>query len=372
LNENAGKVNSRFAIDSAHKPNRLQSIEEVSAEKHLNRRIPSLDGLRAISIVFVLFSHIGADVYFSSEAPAGMMLTSLGIFGVKIFFIISGYLITLLLLQENNRLGHVNLYHFYVRRAFRILPAAYVYMILCFVASEGTLSFANKVLALFFLENYSLHPQWNLGHLWSLGVEEQFYCLWPICFIWFSKTRKAMLLAVICVVPVINVAIIYFRLPYWNAAFYSVADTLAVGCLMALVRDKWYVDQALERNWFACISFFLLLTLPLNVIPGGTGFGLIKSLLIRPGMNIAIALTIEQAVRCAPIFLNTSWISTIGVMSYSIYLWQQPLTRSSLFPTSRFIDIPVRLLCISACALCSYYLIERPFLQLRKRLFLQH
>jgi peptidoglycan/LPS O-acetylase OafA/YrhL len=356
----------RHAVSAKASPD---EASEQDAGRVLDGRIPSLDGFRAISIVFVLIGHIGQQVYFNETSPAGWVMHSLPGFGVKIFYVISGYLITLLLLQENRKSGTIDLLHFYVRRAFRILPAAYTFMAIIFLVAGASIYPVNKLLAVVFAENYSLHEQWLVGHLWSLGVEEQFYLLWPAVFLFLPRRRSAVLLAAICSVPFINVAIIHYHWPYWNLAFYSVADTLACGCLMAILRTRSFVNSIMQSRWFFLIPILTCIASPLALTSGGIVYGLAKSLIIRPWLNIGIALCIEKGVRSAPAILNTKWLGTIGVMSYSIYLWQQPLARSAPITSSLALDLVLRLSAIALCAAASFYLIEQPALRLRKKLF---
>jgi len=102
---------------------------------------------------------------------------------------------------------------------------------------------------------------------------------------------------------------------------------------------------------------------------GGVAFGICKSLILRPALNIGIALSVEKAVRAAPAILNGRSIMFIGAMSYSIYLWQQPFafSRTPLIPNS-FLDLLARIFLIGLLASSSYYLLEQPFLRMRRRL----
>jgi len=349
------------------------AMEEPSEEAQgrvLSSRIPSLDGLRAVSICMVLQCHIGADVYYG-ESKLGLTLYSFGITGVKIFYVISGYLITLLLLQETRRTGCVNLVHFYIRRAFRIMPAAYFYMLVAFIVFRHSITLGNALRAVFFLENYSLHPARQLSHLWSLGVEEQFYLLWPLVFVFLPRRRMATLIGVLCAVPIINFFIIRYDWPLWSSAFYSVADTIACGCLMALLRDRPWMRRITGSGWMWLVPVFIVLDSPLAMGGNGRILGPWLRLPLSPLLNLAIALCVEAAVRAAPAFLNLRWVVYLGVLSYSLYLWQQPFASEPLHLPWKGFVLPVRLFAIFSCALISYYGLERPFLRLRRQLFAQ-
>jgi peptidoglycan/LPS O-acetylase OafA/YrhL len=332
-------------------------------------RIPSLDGLRAISIAFVLISHLAYERFFNPNTLHGTALTSLGGFGVKIFFVISGYLITLLMLNEEKQTRDVSLRQFYLRRAFRILPAALTFMAAIFIYNGSAIPLQNKVLSFLFLANYANPGDWHVEHLWSLGVEEQFYLLWPLLFIALPRIRKKALILTIVLVPIANVAIIRFGWPFWNTAFYSVADTIACGCLLALVRQNRYLGKILDSQLFFLVPILTCIDAPLILLKGGLVFGLCKSLLLRPALNIGIALSVEKAVRTAPAFLNWKPIMFIGTLSYSLYLWQQPFafSRTPLSPNS-IIDLLLRILLIGSLATASYFLVERPFLKVRRHI----
>ena len=135
-----------------------------------SKRIPSLDGLRALAIGLVLVEHSGCA-----------WLPHAGTFGVQLFFVISGYLITRLLLEEQEKHGRINLRAFYLRRCFRIFPAAFAYIAV--VSAFSPSARRDIVWAVSYLMSYCQHPSIFVAHLWSLSVEEQFYLLWPLALV---------------------------------------------------------------------------------------------------------------------------------------------------------------------------------------------
>jgi peptidoglycan/LPS O-acetylase OafA/YrhL len=173
-------------------------------------RIPSLDGFRALSIMLVLLEHLCGTVGFPQDNIIFKYLGDFGNLGVRIFFVISGFLITSLLLEESERNGQISLRSFYFRRILRIFPAAYSFIAAIWVASAiGLLNVgvADFVSACTYTMNY-LHPRnWNLAHLWSLSIEEQFYILWPFALCLAGK-RRAMMIAVFVLIlsPCVRIA----------------------------------------------------------------------------------------------------------------------------------------------------------------------
>jgi len=164
-------------------------------------RIHSLQGLRAISIVFVLLAHLsGTHNCFRSRVAE-----SYGNPGVRIFLVLSGYLITGQLLKERERTSSISLRTFYARRAYRIFPAGYVFMAIAIATHWAVLSRANVATALTNTLNYYPHGNHVLGHLWSLGVEEQFYLLWPLCLLLFFRKRILIVAAAIASGPPLRI-----------------------------------------------------------------------------------------------------------------------------------------------------------------------
>jgi peptidoglycan/LPS O-acetylase OafA/YrhL len=169
------------------------------------KRIPSLDGLRAISVSLVLIGHLARAGYtpqYTATYTGG---------GVHMFFIISGYLITTILLGEHARTSTINLREFYIRRAYRILPAAGVFMLFAMIACWREMSWLNLAAMLLYLVNYDATKPWMIGHLWSLGVEEQFYLLWPSALRRLYRHKVSLLLSVVAIGPIVGAFCRHFR-----------------------------------------------------------------------------------------------------------------------------------------------------------------
>jgi peptidoglycan/LPS O-acetylase OafA/YrhL len=334
-------------------------------------RIPSLDGLRAISIVFVLFGHLAGTRGFPVPTAVGNFLNTAEL-GVHVFFVISGFLITRLLLDELARNQKVAVGRFYLRRTLRIFPPYYTYigvMVLAHVAGWIVLAPQDPLRALSYTTNYDESRSWYVGHTWSLSVEEQFYLLWPAVLL-LAKTRRAILIAagVVLLAPVVRVALWeLWRLPV-GARFETVADAIAVGCVLAGTRDWLHRSPAYMR----ALASPLFIAVPAIAIAANmthdhplayfaVGFAVV---------NVCVVLCVDWAVTFSDgrigRILNARPLVFIGVMSYSLYLWQQPfLHRASPAAVAAF---PLNIALAGLCALGSYYIIERPSLQLRRRI----
>src|SRR5882757_2722259 len=161
-----------------------ETVRKGGAPEH---RIPSLDGLRALSIFLVLVLHSIQRIEITS--PVSFLWVGIfnGSTGVFIFFVISGYLISSLLLREHEKRGSISLRGFYFRRAMRILPPLYVYVrVLLLLGWAGRLPIfkLDIISALFFFHDYALSLMWPLEHFWSLSIEEQFYFIWPLLLLY--------------------------------------------------------------------------------------------------------------------------------------------------------------------------------------------
>ena len=171
-------------------------------------RIPSLDGLRAISIRMVLAAHVAGSIPALENRPLLIYTIFNGNRGVSVFFVISGFLITSLLLKEEPLTGKISIRDFYIRRVFRILPPFWAFLVVVGVLwKSGTIetSWANLGIAFTFLRDY-ISGDWWTGHSWSLSVEEQFYLLWPAVLVFIGRRRSLSIASgLIVVAPAIRV-----------------------------------------------------------------------------------------------------------------------------------------------------------------------
>jgi peptidoglycan/LPS O-acetylase OafA/YrhL len=329
------------------------------------RTVPSLDGLRAISIAFVLVAHLTT----SGQTPGGYFplapLGKLGEFGVRVFFVISGYLITSILLAELRREDWISLPRFYFRRMLRLFPAAYFYILVIAVLAAKhfvILEHWDLISAITYTMNFHDARGWSLGHLWSLAVEEQFYLLWPLTLRTLGLVRSTrFLIALLVVAPFLRLASPYVG-PAFN--FFVWSDALATGCLLAILREDLAANRLYARllasRWFFLVP---VLALAANYVPSTKVYWLVSETV----MNLCIVASVDWTLRkpdsAIGRFLNLPAVSFVGVLSYSLYLWQQIfLNRESASPYCAF---PLNIILAVTMALISYLLIEAPFLRLR-------
>jgi peptidoglycan/LPS O-acetylase OafA/YrhL len=316
------------------------------------RRIPSLDGLRAISILMVVIGH-WASLHYQSEVGG-----SFANLGVRIFFIISGYLITTLLLKEYARTSTIQLREFYVRRAYRILPAAMAFMLPVFVIYWHQLHWYHMAAAALYVTNFDYAHPWFLGHLWSLSVEEQFYFLWPSVVKKWHRHKVAILLGVVALAPVYRVACHFLKLHgKADETFPAVADILAVGCLLAIYAPRL---PRIKRRWA------LLMILPVALVPVYVADVHFRTtplllLILWPVLHVSIAGLLLHAVQTPYWILNIRPVAWLGKISYSLYLWQQLFAYGPEHRAWYWLLVPVGL------ASLSYYLVEQPMLWLREK-----
>jgi peptidoglycan/LPS O-acetylase OafA/YrhL len=343
------------------------------------RSIPSLDGLRAVSIMLVILSHLIAGVPDSYQHfwVIQWMLAN-GRLGVAVFFVISGYLITLLLLNELDTTNTISLRRFYLRRALRIFPAFYVFLsVMAILWITGIIPEHLPSFIAAATYTWALFPNlqgYYINHSWSLSIEEQFYLIWPFLLRRLRRQRatRFAITAILCM-PLVRFAM-YWLTPglrgHDGFMVQAWVDTMMIGCLLALLKGpQWelWKQRYISHRAAAVVSLLAFLVLPYlrALMPGrpGGAFGLILYFSIQP---LAIGFMLLYVIRyhdsIVGRFLNHPVVKHIGVISYSIYLWQQLFTDRDRFPAV------VALCLILAVAEVSYWMVERPALKLRSRL----
>lgn len=341
----------------------------MSSRKH---HIPSLDGLRAISITLVLFSHLLGTKHF--PVPNHFVFSNLGSLGVRVFFVISGFLITGLLLRERQLTGKINLTEFYFRRTLRIFPVYYFYLFL--VAGLTLIGILNIpwiefLKPLTYTTNIFHTPEWMLGHSWSLSIEEQFYLLWPGLLVLFGLRPGFWLLC--CAILVMPIArVLCFRLsPSSYALSYGIIgnlDSIAIGCALAMWRERlhsntWYM-KFLQSPLVCAAPVLLFLANASWNHPNIYYFAAIS--LCNLCIVVCLDWSITYPLSSVGKVLNSRPFVAVGLISYSLYLWQQPfLNRGS---SAMICAFPLNIILAVAVAVFSYFIIEKKALNLRQKL----
>lgn len=345
--------------------------------------LPALDGLRAVSILLVVVSHLGLGRF----VP--------GALGVTLFFFISGYLITRQLLQALARRGRIGLASFYLRRALRLLPASLVFVAVAggvFVAAGGGVTAAGWAAAVLYGANYYdlwagfrstlplvRHP-FNI--LWSLAIEEHFYAIWPVMLALMWRRRMALsgvvglCLAVLAWRAWLLGTCFHVGAPWYCAPenpsllwrynrLYLATDTrldsIAWGAVLALLE----YHGRLPRAWVAWPALVLLAA---SFVGGGP----LARDVLRPTLQGVALLGLFPRLLGAgavPRLLAAPAAVFVGRLSYSLYLWHWGalMLADMLAPRETACWVAMAGVLSGSLALASYYGIERPMLRLRRR-----
>ena len=318
------------------------------------RHRPELDGLRGIAILLVLFEHAGVPGFATG-----------GTTGVTLFFVLSGYLITSLLLIEIEASGRIDLIAFYMRRALRLLPALYAVLLVVAVFlllglwPKEALTGTNYAVVFVSVIFYAANWVWIagnylnlLGHTWSLAVEEQFYIIWPVTlFVGLKLGRRRLALVLIlvglAVTPWREYLVIHGDVAHAMAGLDTHADALLLGCAVALVVPKYSAIV----GWLGVVGVLLLAT-AWQFEPNRV-FG---QLMFVPLVTVAGTV----AVAACPAALGWRPLAFIGKISYGLYLWHGIIIwYHAPWPITVAVSLVV--------AVLSWYVIERPFLALKGR-----
>jgi len=346
--------------------------------------LPGLNGLRALAAITVLWGHVFQDTFgkWGHIRGGGFSLID---DGVTMFFVISGFLITYLLIQEKNKTSTVDIPKFYLRRILRIWPIYYGYIlfaivVLLILGRQGEIINGRLWYYLFFTANIPFITAsgiWPIVHFWSIGVEEQFYLFWP----WLAKFSKKRLLQIAIVVYCLWLACKYGSLlvggKCWGYRFFSVTrfDCMMLGAIGAILyyrKNKMFCN-ILFNKWVNSVAWVLLLTSQFycSFIPAPFRIQY---------MAIISLVVIMSQLRDRPFLINleTPFFDFIGKISYGIYVihpiliflfsrWYSMFDIGLSELTQRIL-IYVGITSITiALAWVSYQFYEKPFLRLKRK-----
>lgn len=350
-------------------------MPQAPARKLGNR--PGLTGLRAVAIAIVVARHAG-------EA-AGITTFEFGFAGVDIFFVLSGFLITSLLVGEWSRTGRISLPQFYVRRALRLLPAltAFLLVLLALVPFFQPPEIRHRLvtaaeLSAVWVANIAkmVDPPFALPHMWSLAMEEQFYLVWPVTLLVLLRLRAPRPLVISVAVggalAVVGARVLLSAHDTARAStlFYSPlhSDGLLLGCALGLAYAwRWLPSPETVRRLLGpgvLLAAGLFLVVSVQGKPFVTWGSTIGLAVIALTSAVFVYAAIDERPVAPLRFLIWRPVTYLGEISYALYIWHFPVIH--LWPTN---DLPVvaRVAISVACASASYHLVEKPFLRRKRR-----
>lgn len=347
-------------------------------------RIPSLDGLRGVAIALVLIGHFSYGLKFLPPTVLGLLGN--GKLGVNVFFVLSGYLIYSLSAREVRETGAFSWRNFYLRRVLRIFPCFYLFIVVLLVLkSLGLVQLAGSTLAsaATFTLNYAhlwireaASPDYHVvGHYWTLALEEQFYLTWPLLMLLFVRGRLLPVLVGVIVLAPVSRIVCYYLMPesrgqlgmMFHTAFDSIAAGVLLGEMLAAERPRQILLRLAGNGLLVAGAIvFVFLISPLV---GGRLRGTYTAT-IGPTLDLACLTVIITAAVHFPgtllhRFLNWGPLAFVGVISYSLYVWNNLFLYDHGWTVQ---SPPWNLACVFGLAILSHYFVEKPFLQLKKKL----
>ena len=353
--------------------------------------LPSIDSLRAIAVIAVIIYHIDANYL-----PGGFL-------GVDLFFVLSGYLISSLIIKEYKSTGTVNLYNFYVRRARRLLPAVYfmiTVVLIIITLFNGVLlkkSYLDALFGYIYSSNWwyifhkldyfdSFGSQSPFKHLWSLAIEEQFYMFFPLIFLIFnrksksnngnSKLNKNFIYVVLSLILVSLIAhILLFDINNINRIYFG-TDTRAFSLLVGVVGAILYpMDRLSERTTkkdnmiYSIVSLVSILVLIGIMINTSEYTWLYRGgFLLVAIIGLIIIISSGRQYTFMSKLLSFKPFVFIGKISYSLYLWHFPIlvvtTPVSEIGNPNLFYVTLRIVLIFLVATGSYMFVETPIRKL--------
>jgi peptidoglycan/LPS O-acetylase OafA/YrhL len=338
--------------------------------------LPTLDGWRAIAILAVIFQHdtLHSIGFFST----GWLFLHGGWSGVDLFFAISGLLICSRLLEEEQVFGRISLRHFYIRRAFRILPPALAFLgAIAILLLTGVLHIGWREWfgTAFFVRNYTALlgktgvDSYFTGHFWSLAVEEHFYLILPAVLVLTRKRwRVPTLLGLSLIVAVHRLHVLDSR-PWRQVLFHTDIrlDGLLIPAIFAVLAQSSVVREKMRR-W---LRFWPLTLVAAMILYGKWEGSFWQMTLVAVLMPMSVLGAVLNPGGRLALVLEWAPLKYLGRISYGIYIWQELFFTHHAnvgYPLGILENTPLRYVATLAIAMISYHFLERPLIKLGHRL----
>lgn len=295
--------------------------------------LKGLNGLRTIAALSVVFSHISLSLkefnvglfVFGKNADGSPKGWYLGEMGVTIFFVLSGFLITYLLLLESKK-AEINIKKFYIRRVLRIWPIYYLYLMICLVIIyflNKSIDFSTVLYYLFFAANIPFIYEFALrflDHFWSIGVEEQFYLFWPWIIKYFKKILVPLIIALVVIINITRYYL-WWKFPFSGNAVFSIVnrfDCMMIGGLGAIFyesKNKLFLNL-IDNKWIQSLAWIGIILIACNV-------KFINAIVDTSIITfISLILIIGQInVKNRVVNLDIQVLNFLGKISYGIYVY---------------------------------------------------
>lgn len=353
--------------------------------------IKGYDGLRAFSILLVVLNHLGMDEWWPQNTFFNTRFFQLfsGNAGVNVFFTLSGFLITMILIREYNAMGKINFKNFFIRRFIRLLPPLilfYAMVIILMLTGQINPEYKGLLISMFYVYNFvpELYYIPELGHTWSLALEEQFYLTWPFMLTWFYKGKQLpfILIGGVLLCAVAMYAGLHLYIPFEHNGkihsllqdgfkphrfFFPAVAPILVGCGVAygVSRHGVFLKNLILNNnaitLFKVVALYSVgLYLPEAMLPYGFIFQAM-------GIGILLAwLYYNQEAKLTQI-LGLAPLVYIGKISYGIYVYQGLFLTTGPTGHLPIQQFPLNISLVILLSVVSYHFMEKPVLKLKKR-----
>lgn len=344
--------------------------------------IKALDGVRGIAAIMVMLFH-----FFSASPLKGssvfvymQSMTKIGQTGVVLFFVLSGFLITRILIATKNNQDFFR--NFYARRAFRIFPLYYLFLIIYYfivplINNTPIIHFSNSWYVWIYLQNFAdtFHWQYVDGppHYWSLAVEEHFYLFWPLIVFYVKETKLTNIIYMLILISWLTRIVLIIN-GFGAAHFtFSNVDALAIGALLALKEWNYGLESFSVKYFFTCFSIGVLSLLLIWVFVQGESVFFIQVIrstflgfLYYSFIGFVIALNEDNFFKK---ILTSNFLLFTGKISYGLYVYHQLIIHSyfDVFKTGyQILDFVICMLLVYGISSLSFYLFELQLLKFKK------